>query len=275
MKKLNFALLLVLFLGLSIISLNEQSSVEAQSSAPEMTVPNLAVRTTVDNLINPISMAFLGTNDLLVLEKNTGKVQRVVNGAVQSTALDLGVNFASERGLLGIALHPNFPANPGVYLYWTCTAPAPPPDQPFFPTREHCDDPPAPGPDTTNILAVPLRGNRVDRFLWNGSTLTFDRNLIMLHAFQNDGAPNPPGQGDAAQAPAGNHNGGVIRFGPDGKLYVIIGDNGRRGWMQNLENGPTPPTDDDQFGGPEPDNAHLTGLILRPNAAGTTRGGNP
>jgi len=97
----------------------------------------------------------------------------------------------------------------------------------------------------------------------------------MLHAFQNDGAPAPPGQGDSAQGPAGNHNGGVIRFGPDGKLYIIIGDNGRRGWMQNLEHGPTPPTADDQFGGPEPDNAHLTGVILRLNDDGTTPADNP
>ena len=86
MKKFSFALLLALLLGLSIISLDEQSSVEAQSSAPEMTVPNLAVRTTISDLITPISMAFLGANDFLVLEKNTGKVQRVVNGAVQATA---------------------------------------------------------------------------------------------------------------------------------------------------------------------------------------------
>src|SRR5215207_3003264 len=107
MKKVLFALLLVLLLGLSVISLDEQSSVDAQSSAPEMTVPNLAVRTTISDLITPISMAFLGANDFLVLEKNTGKVQRVVNNAVQGTVLDLGVNFASERGLLGIALEPN------------------------------------------------------------------------------------------------------------------------------------------------------------------------
>ena len=74
MKRVSFALLLALLLGVSIITLNDQStSVEAQSSGPEMTVPNLAVRTTVADLITPISMAFIGANDFLVLEKNTGR----------------------------------------------------------------------------------------------------------------------------------------------------------------------------------------------------------
>src|SRR3989442_15880806 len=108
--------------------------------------------------------------------------------------------------------------------------------------------------DSGNVLEVQLLGNRVDRFVWNGSTLTFDHNLIMLRAFQNDGAPHPPGQGDQTQPPRGNHNGGVIRFGPDGKLYILIGDNGPRGQKQNPRNGPGGPTRaDDQFGGPEPD----------------------
>src|SRR5919204_5296857 len=129
----------------------------AQPPAPSMLDPHLGVRTVVSGLNQPTSLAFLGANDLLVLEKTTGKVQRVVNGAVQSTVLDLAVNGSSERGLLGIALHPKFPANRGVYLYWTCTAPVPAAD-PFFQTQESCDNPPVPGPDSTNILAVPVRG---------------------------------------------------------------------------------------------------------------------
>jgi hypothetical protein len=67
----------------------------------------------------------------------------------------------------------------------------------------------------------------------------------------------------------------VIRFGRDGKLYVIIGDVGRRGWLQNLAQGPTPPSDDDQFGGPAPDDAHLTGVVLRLNDDGSTPRDNP
>lgn len=280
MKRVSFVLLLGLLLAVSVITLDKRStSVEAQSSGPEMLVPNLAVRTSVTDLITPISMAFLGANDFLVLEKNTGEVKRVVNGAVQGTVLDLGVNFASERGLLGIALHPGFPSNPGVYLFWTCRSTALPTD-PFFPDETRCLDSNMFAADTDEILQVPLLGNRVDRFVWNGSSLTFDHNLIMLRAFQNDGAPVPPNQGDEAQPPRGNHDGGVLRFGPDGKLYILFGDNGRRGQLQNLPCGPTancpgPLQPDDQFGGPEPDDAHLAGVILRLNPDGTTPTDNP
>jgi glucose/arabinose dehydrogenase len=216
---------------------------------PTMLDPNLAVRTVVSGLSQPTSMAFIGSSDFLVLEKATGKVQRITNGVIQATVLDLAVNSASERGLLGIALHPDFPTNHGVYLYWTESTT---------------------GADSTNLAEVPLLGNRVDRYTWNGSTLTFDRNLIKLHAFQ----------ADAGQPLRGNHNGGVVSFGPDNKLYILIGDNGRRGQLQNLPCGPTPQcpgpiVPDDQFGGPQPDNAHFTGVIIRLNDDGTTPTDNP
>src|SRR5918992_668004 len=75
--------------------------VAATEPVPTILDPTLGVRTVVSDLSQPTSMAFLGADDLLVLEKRTGKVQRVVNGVVASTPpLDLAVNSASERGLL-------------------------------------------------------------------------------------------------------------------------------------------------------------------------------
>lgn len=247
---------------------------------PTMLHPRLGVRTVANGLALPTTFAFIGPSDMLVLEKNSGQVKRVTDGVVQGTVLDLAVNNASERGLLGIALHPDFPVNRGVYLYWSCQAAPPPPDSPFFPTETECADIPALGADSNNILAVPLRGNRIDRFEWDGSALTFDHNLVKLRSFQHDGAPVPPGQGDETQPARGNHDGGPIAFGPDGKLYTFTGDLGRRGWMQNLPFGPTAGdsetvTPDDQFGGPQADLAHLSGVILRLNDDGSAPSDNP
>jgi aldose sugar dehydrogenase len=263
--------------ALAVLVGSAASPARAQTG-PTVVDPNLGVRTAVSGLVTPSTLAFLGQNDFLVLEKNTGQVKRVVNGVVQSVVLDLSVNFASERGLLGIALHPDFPSNPGVYLYWSCRSTALLDADPFRPEEQECSDDPSAmfgQPDTDDLLQVPLRGNRVDRFVWTGSNLVYDRNLIKLRAFQNDGAPEPPGQNDQAQPARGNHDGGVLAFGRDGKLYVAVGDLGRRGQMQNLAQGPTPPTPDDQFGGPEPDNAHLSGVILRLNDDGTIPEDNP
>ena len=62
---------------------------------PTVVDPELGVRTAASGLVTPTSIAFLGPNDMLVLEKQTGRVQRVVNGVVAGTAVDLAVNNAS------------------------------------------------------------------------------------------------------------------------------------------------------------------------------------
>lgn len=234
------------------------TTVVPPASGPSLTDPHLALRAVVSGLTDPTGLAFLGPNDMLVTEKSTGRVQRVVNGVIQGPVLTLPVNFNSERGLLSIALHPHFANNGFVYLYWTCRGPA---------AGSECED----GPPSNDLARVPLLGNRVDRFVWNGATLTFDRSLIQLRAFQADADQT----GIFNQSLRGNHNGGKLSFGSDGKLYILIGDNGRRGWMQNIITGPLPNRRDDQFGGPQPDNAHLTGVILRLNDDGSTPEDNP
>jgi glucose/arabinose dehydrogenase len=81
--------------------------------------PTLNVSTVVSGLDQPIAMAFIGRDDILVTEKASGQVKRVTAGVVTGVVLDLPVNSSSERGLLGIALHPRFPRVPYVYLYNT------------------------------------------------------------------------------------------------------------------------------------------------------------
>jgi aldose sugar dehydrogenase len=217
----------------------------AAAQAPEVLDPDLAVRTAVSGLNQPTSMAFLGHDDFLVIEKASGQVKRVRNGTVQGTVLDLAVNSNSERGGLGIALHPKFKKNGWVYIFWSQSKT---------------------GVDNAAGDGVRLMGNRIDRFEWEDGQLEFDRNIIKFRAFQQDGT----------QPLRGNHDGGVIRFGPDGKLYAIVGDTGRRGHTQNLVDGPFGPgIPDDQFGGPETDDLHRTGVIIRVDEDGDAPRDNP
>jgi aldose sugar dehydrogenase len=207
---------------------------------PELTDDNLDIRR-IQGIDQPTQIAFLGDNDLLVTEK-TGNVVRVQNGQVRGSVLQLRTNHADERGVLGITLHPNFDQNGWVYIFWTWTGEG---NVPNGLTGQGSDD----------IDKVADLGNRVDRFRWDGSRLEFDCNVIQL--------PSLTTQVTTGQM-RGNHNAGVIKFGPDDKLYVSIGDQNQRFELTNVETGR-------RVQGP----GDLMAAILRLNDDGTVPNDNP
>src|SRR5256714_12336464 len=81
--------------------------------------PNLKVELFAQGLKSPTSMAFLGPNDILVLQKNTGTVQRIVNGQMlPQPLLHVYVGQEVEWGMLGIAVT-RHNDNTYVFLYYT------------------------------------------------------------------------------------------------------------------------------------------------------------
>jgi aldose sugar dehydrogenase len=161
------------------------------TGAQTMLDPNITF-SSLPTGVSSIAVAFIGPHELLILEPE-GRVYHRRNGAGVGFVLDLPVYFGGERGLLSIALHPDFSENGFVYLYYSLAA------QDGFTWIE----------------------NRVSRFTWNGTSLTDELRII--------GFPR-----DANQPNGGNHNGGIVKFGPDGKLYVVTGDLNRSGIEQNV-----------------------------------------
>ena len=144
------------------------------------------IETYTSGLSQPTTMAFVDASTVLVFEKGTGMVRRVVNGVLQaSPAIDLPVNSSSERGGLGICISPNFASDNYVFLYYS----------------------------HATSQGGTWTGNRVERFVYNhgAGTLTFDQSII---TFAQDGT----------QANGANHDGGIIMIGADDKLYIITGD---------------------------------------------------
>ena len=157
----------------------------------------------------PTAMEFSPDGRLFICLQ-TGQVRIIKNGSLLATPfLSLSVDSSGERGLLGIALDPNFFTNHYVYVYYTV---------PTFPIH-----------------------NRVSRFTAAGDVTAPGSEVVILNLDNLSSATN--------------HNGGALHFGPDGKLYIGVGENANGANAQTLSN--------------------LLGKVLRINSNGSIPTDNP
>jgi glucose/arabinose dehydrogenase len=144
-------------------------------------------------LTNPTQMAVAPDGRVFVAEQG-GTLRVIQNGALLPTPfLSLSVDSTGERGLVGVALDPNFATNGFVYVYHTVAAVG---------------------------GAAPF--NQVSRFTANGNVAVPGSEVDILSLDPLSSATN--------------HNGGPLQFGPDGKLYVAVGENNNGPNAQSLTN---------------------------------------
>ena len=201
--------------------------VVAVSFVPQRVMAPPVVQPFLSGLNFPVAFAFADDGRVFFNEKNTGNIRVIAsNGTLLSRPLASlgplppGVG-GTEEGLLGIALDPLFDVNHYAYVYWT-----------YY--------------NSTNY-----KHSIISRFTVGANNMGVSR--IDIFDFTD---PNP------TQPPTGpsNHNGGYIKFGPDGKLYVEIGD--FCSW--------------DCSGNPlAQDRTNLAGKILRMNSDGSVPSDNP
>lgn len=148
----------------------------------------------VTNIGGPTAIAFTPDGRLLITTQG-GQLRVYQNGnLLGAPALDLSSRVCanSERGLLGVAVDPDFTNNRFIYLYYT------------FNKFSTC-----PTGQPTNALN-PV--NRVARFILGSDNVVVPGSEIILI--------------DNIHSPNGNHNGGDLQFGKDGLLYISVGDGG-------------------------------------------------
>jgi glucose/arabinose dehydrogenase len=147
------------------------------------------VRDVVTRLSQPTAIAFTPSGTLFIAEKRGRLRLWARSGGLRTEpVIEIPTCTQSEMGLLGVAVDPEYVSNGYVYLYHT---------QP-------------PGGDPTRCGSAVGRENRVVRVTVaneRGSDL-----IVLLDGIRTDN---------------GNHDGGGLRFGPDGYLYVGVGDTGR------------------------------------------------
>lgn len=221
-------------------SASQASQIIPQSQLYAADVPpnpgaNLTDQTVVSGLTQPTSFAFSPDGRNMYIAEKSGVVKVRRNGVLQSSAfIDISaqVNNTRDRGLLDIAIHPDFENNPYIYLLFTY-------------------DPPEVFDNIGDALAGPdKRGNRAGRLIRvtananNGyRTAVAGSEVILLgknstwenfNGFANstDDFNEPPAGinangsnlNDFIATDSESHTVGALAFGNDGNLFVSIGD---------------------------------------------------
>jgi aldose sugar dehydrogenase len=173
---------------------------------PNIIDPSLRLEMILKGVEFPTSMAFLGPNDILILEKNNGTVKRITNGSMlPEPLLDVNVANKGERGMLGIAIAKRDYGPMYVFLFYT---------------ESVAED----GEDITKgkdpICSCLYRYELVDNKLVN------PKMLLNVTAIPGGKEHYP------------DHIGGKVLIGPDQNVYVVIGDVGsHKGQAQNVQGG--------------------------------------
>src|SRR5918995_1393923 len=167
--------------------------------------PDLDVQLVADGLDFPTGMAFLDSEDILVVEKNTGEVKRITNGEIsEEPLLDVQVANEFERGLLGIAVTKEDIVNrPGGYAINDVT------NVFLFFTESSDEEDGSDKCERENYCSEdgsPL-GHRLYKYNLEKDELTNRQLLLDI----------PPNQG-------ADHLGGSIVIGPDDNIYLVTGD---------------------------------------------------
>jgi aldose sugar dehydrogenase len=199
--------IIVTFSGLVIAGGLGLGIVQPTKEGPNISDSNLRAEVFVDGLKNPSTMAFLGTDDILYLEKNFGSVKRIVHGEIlDEPLLDVEVANEGHRGMLGIAIAK--PANENgfnaegnktaaakyVFLYYTESSGDDGNDD--CPQTVPCN----PGSDP--------KGNRLYRYQLDDQGKLVNPKLLL----------------DLPATPGSEHIGGVLKIGPRNNLYLTSGD---------------------------------------------------
>jgi len=188
---LQFTWLLLLALACAPAPSSEGPDAPLERTASAITLPASYTDSLVATVGQPTALAFTPDGRLLITTQ-PGRLRIVAGGTLLPTpALDLNARLCtnSERGLLGVAVDPDFATNRHIYLFYT------------FNKFNTC---------ATNIANVAV--NRVSRFtLADTNTVDPASERVLV---------------DNIPSTAGNHNAGDLHFGPDGLLYISVGDGG-------------------------------------------------